>query len=197
MSFDDLLAGLERARAGGAVNRRYDPPTGLSLWIYSSSCVYDDLWDEFSLMARGLILHEGRREVVATPFPKFFNAGERQGTTTDGTTTSGTTTNATVPDGPFEAFEKLDGSLVILFRFDGRWRTATKGAFASEQARWALTRLPRSRLRRPRRTRRGRDLPPGGDLPREPGRRSLPEAGARPSRRLRCGWFGDVLRRTS
>ena len=141
MSFDDLLAGLERARAGGAVNRRYDPPTGLSLWIYSGSCVYDDLWNEFSLIARGLILHEGRREVVATPFPKFFNAGERQGTTTDGTTTSGTTTNATVPDGPFEAFEKLDGSLVILFRFDGRWRTATKGAFASEQARWALTRL--------------------------------------------------------
>ncbi len=124
--FDDLLAGLTAARNAGLVSRKFDPATGRSLYCYTSRCVYEDGWETFSLMSRGLILHEESKQVVATPFPKFFNAGER---------------GAPIPDLPFEAFEKLDGSLVIIHHHDSRWCAATKGAFDSPQAIWAEARL--------------------------------------------------------
>ena len=47
-----------------------------------------------------------------------------------------------MPDLPFEAFEKLDGSPIVIYHHDGAWRTATKGSFDSAQARWAAERLP-------------------------------------------------------
>jgi RNA ligase len=110
MPFEALLAGLKRAVAAGLVCRRWS--AGLSLYVYTPRCVYEDAWDEFTLLARGLILDEAAGAVVATPFPKFFNVGERHGA---------------VPDLKFEAFEKLDGSLIICFWHDGKWRAATKG----------------------------------------------------------------------
>lgn len=133
MSFDTLLAGLDRACGLGFVHRRADPASGLQLFIYTPHCVYEDGWDEFSLMARGLILDVAGRRIAATPFPKFFNAGERRGE---------------IPDLPFEAYEKLDGSLIIAFHHDGRWRAATKGAFNSAQAVWAQARLDAADLSR-------------------------------------------------
>jgi len=96
------------------------------LLIYTPRCVYEDGWDEFTVMARALIVDEAAGQVVATPFPKFFNVGERRGE---------------VPDLTFEAFEKLDGSLIIAFHHTGRWCAATKGTFDSEQAIWTQTRL--------------------------------------------------------
>ena len=114
------------------VYRKFQPSTGLSLWIYSPRCVYEDGWDHVTTIARGLILHEENRTVVATPFPKFFNAGERLGS---------------IPNLPFETFEKLDGSLMIVFRHEGKWRAATKGSFESEQARWAQARLDEGDLK--------------------------------------------------
>ena len=126
VAFDQLICSLEEARAAGLVFRRYHPATGLSLFRYSDKCVYDRAWTEAALIARGLILHEERKLVVATPFPKFFNAGER---------------GLPIPYLPFEAFEKLDGSLIIIFHHDGRWVASTKGAFDSSQAQWAQARL--------------------------------------------------------
>ncbi|MDO9428194.1 MAG: RNA ligase [Methylobacterium sp.] len=126
MAFGDLIAGLEKARVAGLVSRKTCPETGLVLYCYTQRCVYDHGWDAFTLLARGLIVCPYRCAVIATPFPKFFNVGER---------------HATVPDLPFEAFEKLDGSLIIAFHDDGKWRTATKGAFDSSQAVWAQARL--------------------------------------------------------
>lgn len=121
MDFDTLYAGLEAARSAGMVVRKDCPATGRALYVYSNGCVYDNGWDDFTLLARGLILHPERRQIVATPFPKFFNAGER---------------NGTIPDLPFEVFEKVDGSLAIIHYFDG-WRATTKGSFDSDQAKWA------------------------------------------------------------
>ncbi|TXN41715.1 2'-5' RNA ligase [Methylobacterium sp. WL30] len=128
MAFNDLIDGLEKARAAGFVSRKMCRATGLLIYCYTQRCVYDHGWDRYSLLARGLIVDYDAGAVVATPFPKFFNLGER---------------GAVVPDLPFEAFEKLDGSLIIAFHHagSGRWRTATKGAFDSSQAVWAQARL--------------------------------------------------------
>jgi RNA ligase len=77
MSFDQLLLGLKGALHAGLVSRRFDPETGRSIWCYTNRCVYDNAWDDYTLIARGLILDEAASTVVATPFPKFCNAGER------------------------------------------------------------------------------------------------------------------------
>jgi RNA ligase len=126
VAYDDLIAGLERARALGLVYRRADAGGDLHLYVYTPRCVYEDGWDAFTLLARGLIVDHQAGRLVATPFPKFFNLGERLGT---------------APALPFETFEKLDGSLIIVFHHGGRWRAATKGAFDSAQAAWAQARL--------------------------------------------------------
>lgn len=125
MPFDELADGLDRARAEKLVYERRGPD-GLTLYVYAERCVYDAAWTPFTRSARGLILDRPNRRIVATPFPKFFNLGEL---------------GHAIPDEPFEAWEKLDGSLIIVYHHDGSWRAATKGAFASSQARWAQERL--------------------------------------------------------
>lgn len=130
LTFPELHAALEARVKTGTVTRDRRGP--LALYHYSSRCVYDVLWDDISLLARGLILDVDRGELVATPFPKFFNYGER---------------DAKLPDEPFHAFEKLDGSLGIVFFHDDRWQVTTKGAFGASQARWAEARLAQWDLR--------------------------------------------------
>lgn len=125
MPFRDLHAGLLQARDAGHVSEQVSSD-GLRLYCYSKACVYERAWSPVTLVARGLILDPEREVVVATPFPKFFNVGER---------------DQPIPDLPFEVFDKLDGSLLILFSHAGEWRTATKGSFNSDQARWAKAHL--------------------------------------------------------
>jgi len=121
ISYDELIAGLREAQANQAVYSKTDP-SGLELWNYTQSCTYDKKWTQFSLAARGLILDPATRSVVATPFPKFFNLGEN---------------GEGMPNESFEVFEKLDGSLIILFNHQGTWRAVTRGAFGTAQALWA------------------------------------------------------------
>lgn len=120
MAFDDLWNGLQFAKAEKLVNENV--ADGLHLFCYTDSCVYDRGWNPITMLARGVILDPENKRIVATPFPKFFNVGEGQ---------------SIVPDLSFETFEKLDGSLIILFHHNGAWRCATKGSLSSDQAKWA------------------------------------------------------------
>lgn len=131
--FDELYLGLSAAVAEGLIyeKRGEGELSSLRLYCYSDECVYSRLWSPITLIARGLILDISSREVVATPFPKFFNHGELLEERSLGL--------GTVPDLPFETFEKMDGSLIILYYYAGRWRCATKGSLYSEQAVWAET----------------------------------------------------------
>lgn len=91
----------------------------LSIYNYSRTCQYDGVWDDITKMCRGLILdREGN--VIAKSFNKFFNYEEL--------------TLNDIPEEPFEVFEKLDGSLGILFWYQGKWILASKGSFTSDQA---------------------------------------------------------------
>jgi RNA ligase len=121
LTFDELWNGLQQAKAEKLVSENIGTD-GLRLFCYSDSCVYDKGWNDITMLARGVILDPESKRVVATPFPKFFNVGEKADT---------------IPDLPFETFEKLDGSLIILFHHKGEWRTATKGSLGSDQAKWA------------------------------------------------------------
>lgn len=125
VDYDTLVGGLNAAIADGVVYERQDG--NLSLFCYTTRAVYDEVWNLFTSVARGLILDRADRRIVATPFPKFYNLGEG---------------GRTAPSESFEAFEKLDGSLIIAFHHDGAWRTATKGDFNSTQAKAAMSMLP-------------------------------------------------------
>jgi RNA ligase len=121
MPYDELVAGLEQARVDKLVYRR-DRADGLQLYCYTSRCVYEGAWGDHTQCARGLILNPATQRIVATPFPKFFNLGEH---------------GIGFPDAAFDVYEKVDGSLIIIFYFEDAWHTATKGSFDSRQALWA------------------------------------------------------------
>jgi RNA ligase len=125
VSVSELLEQIEAARANRLIYERQGPD-GLRLYVYSIHCVYEGAWTLPTIAARGLIVDTANKQIIATPFPKFFNLGER---------------GEPAPDLAFRAYEKLDGSLIVIYHHDGRWRTATKGSFDSPQAQWAEARL--------------------------------------------------------
>jgi hypothetical protein len=88
---------------------------------YSQTVQYERHWVPETLMSRGLIT-DLQGKVVARPFGKFFNLDEHIGLI------------GPVPEEPFEVFEKMDGSLGIIYHWDGMPHIATRGSFESEQA---------------------------------------------------------------
>ena len=95
----------------------------LVLYGYTDKCTFDRAWDEYTRVARGLILNKNTGQVVAKPFPKFFNLGEMEETFLTNLPTCG-----------YKAYEKVDGSLGIIFYYDGEWQVSTRGSFYSDQA---------------------------------------------------------------
>lgn len=103
----------------GYVNVQKHPTHELFIYNYSPLAQYERVWNEVTLACRGLIL-DGQFDVVARPFQKFFNLGEIE--------------NQQLPNESFEVFEKLDGSLGILYWADNQPFIATRGSFMGEQA---------------------------------------------------------------
>jgi len=120
-TYEDLLQGLLVGRDAGLISMRR--LGDLEQFTYTRECQYSKSWNPFTIMARGLIIDTQLKRVVGAPFPKFFNFGEQA--------------ELVIPDEPFEATEKYDGSLIIIFWHQGEWLTATKGSFDSSQARAA------------------------------------------------------------
>ena len=126
MNFDELVQGLFAEISDGNINVNYHPEfPHLALFKYSQDCVTERKWNKFSLMARGLILDLKNKEVVASPFIKFFNYSEIE------------PGSVSILHPEFTVTEKIDGSLGIMFAFEGKFRFATAGSFISEQAKWA------------------------------------------------------------
>jgi len=98
----------------------------LVLFNYTHAAQFEGRWNWFERVSRGLILDVKTGEIVARPFDKFWNWGERD-RTSDARLVSVT--------------EKLDGSLGVLYRTQGQYAIATRGSFDSEQAEWATTEL--------------------------------------------------------
>lgn len=98
----------------------------IRIFNYTQHCQFEGAWDEVTKQCRGLILNVETGEIIARPFPKFFNYGEY------------ISKGWTIPNGIPKITEKLDGSLGILYQLEGNKRAiATRGSFVSEQAQWA------------------------------------------------------------
>lgn len=102
----------------------------LVLYNYTDKCTYEKVWDKYTLECRGLIFEKSTGRVIARPFGKFFNLGENENTQLN-----------SLPNENYSCFEKMDGSLGILYHYNENWNAATRGSFASEQAKQAAEML--------------------------------------------------------
>jgi RNA ligase len=110
---------LDQMLRDNYVRMQKHPSESLFIYNYTAKAQYDKIWNECTLSCRGLIMNESK-EIIARPFLKFFNLGEDVG--------------QKIPQEAFEVFEKMDGSLGILYWIDGQPYIATRGSFTSKQA---------------------------------------------------------------
>ncbi|MFF9011520.1 RNA ligase [Streptomyces sp. NPDC014870] len=134
LTLQELLPAQELAAAidAGHVTRKAHPELPLSIYTYTRSCQYERIWNQVTTRCRGLVADDATGEIVALPLPKFFNIGEHE---------AGQPYAPALPDEPFEVYDKVDGSLAVIFHYAGRWQVASKGSFISAQATWAQRRL--------------------------------------------------------
>jgi RNA ligase len=118
------IAELKQLVEAKYINVQQHPEADLFIYNYSQKTQFEGLWNDTTLACRGLILNKNN-EIVARPFKKFFNFEEYQ--------------SAEIPKEEFDVYEKMDGSLGILYWVDNKPFIATRGSFASEQALWATT----------------------------------------------------------
>ena len=122
MKYD--LDRINKYIADGLVVKQEHPSLPISIYNYSRTCQYESKWDDITINCRGLVL-DNEGNVIAKPFPKFFNYEELEGLKFR---------ESKIPNETFDVFEKMDGSLGILFNYGGEWIMATRGSFTSEQA---------------------------------------------------------------
>ena len=93
------------------------PTLPLTIYNYSQATQYEAKWDEVTLSCRGLVFDDNGNQ-VSYPFKKFFNIEENKHT----------------PTNDFEIYEKVDGSLITVFNYNGGWVVSSRGSFTSDQA---------------------------------------------------------------
>ena len=113
---------FQQAIEDNLIYRTRHPEYPYSIYKYSQACTYSGSWNEVTTASRGLILHDETGEIIARPFPKFFNYSEGK-------------TPAELMVGDIHVTEKLDGSLGISYiNPQGEMEITTAGGFQAEQA---------------------------------------------------------------
>lgn len=118
---------LVKAISAGFVREQFHPSLQLMIFNYAEKAVFEREWTSVTRQCRGLIVHTKTNEVIARPFPKFFNHGEPLAP-------------IIALNEPVLVTDKVDGSLGILYPTgDGGHAVATRGSFTSEQAQHATS----------------------------------------------------------
>lgn len=109
---------IEKLIEEGFIKRNKHPSFDLYIYNYTAKTQYENYWVPETLQCRGLITN-GKGEIIARPFTKFFNIEQM---------------SETLLTDSFKVFEKLDGSLGILYFQHNIPYIATRGSFVGEQA---------------------------------------------------------------
>lgn len=115
---------LDELTAEGYLRKVISPCGKLMLYNYTDKCTYEKKWNKHTLNARGTVYEIATGKIVATAFPKFFNFKELQPVIQ----------KTLMKKTKFTVCEKMDGSLGIVYFYDGKWRVNTRGSFSSDQA---------------------------------------------------------------
>ena len=117
-----MIERLQKYHEDGLLMKQTHPTKDLYIWNYTPRVQYESLWDDITMQCRGLITNS-KGDVIAEPFGKFFNYEE----VIDKDLIPWDSEYAHIQD-------KMDGSLGILFFYDGEWIMSTRGSFTSEQS---------------------------------------------------------------
>jgi RNA ligase len=106
----------------------------LAMLHYKEDCVFNQNWPTFAKMCRGLIVDMKNQTILAHPFEKFFNMDQQPETAYD----------ILKDQKDFEISEKLDGSMLTLFKnpTDNQYYLTTKGSFDSDHGKFATSIMP-------------------------------------------------------
>jgi len=133
---------LERAE-GPDIIKNVSPDGKYVKFKYTEHAIYNLIWDEITLNARGHVFRLSDGECVLRPWSKFFNYGELFMESGLPTQLHGMLSRipgfepiANLND-PRTATDKLDGSLCIAGIVDGALLCTTSGAFTAWQGSWA------------------------------------------------------------
>jgi len=110
---------LDQLIENGYILVNQHPTLPLRILNYSRKAQFEKLWNEYTLMCRGMVIDD-KYNIVARPFVKFFNYEEHK--------------PEEIPNTNFEVYDKMDGSLGIIFNYADEWHVATRGSFVSDQA---------------------------------------------------------------
>ena len=124
MTNKEYLKNLDKLVEDGYLRKVISPCKKLVLYNYTDHCTYEKKWNKYTLNARGTVYEIETGKVIARAFPKFFNFGEL----------AKSKQRNILKKTDFEVFEKMDGSLGIVYFYDGKWRVNTRGSFTSDQA---------------------------------------------------------------
>lgn len=114
-----MIETLEKYHNDGLILKQTHPTFDLTIWNYTPKVQYEKLWDDVTIQCRGLVTNS-KGEIIARPFKKFFNYEEHK--------------PEDIPNEEYEVYEKMDGSLGILFNYENEWILATRGSFTSPQS---------------------------------------------------------------
>jgi RNA ligase len=109
---------LKQMVAERTVNVQKHPTLPLYIYKYSITCGFEKKWNPATLAARGLVLDENGIQ-YNSPFPKFFNIEELEGLGIE------------LPNEPYVAYKKIDGSLIQAFFYKGDLIYTSSGSFDS------------------------------------------------------------------
>ena len=93
------------------------PERDLLIWNYTDIVQMRGPWDDITTLTRGLVTDK-EGNIKARSFKKFHNIEQQIFTPTE----------------KFKVYEKLDGSLGILFWHENTWILCSRGSFTSDQA---------------------------------------------------------------
>lgn len=99
------------------IKRDTHPNLPLYIWNYTEKVQFKKLWDDLTIICRGLVT-DFNGNIIARSFSKFHNMEEVN----------------ELPNLDYTIFEKVDGSLGILFNYQDEWIFCSRGSFKSEQA---------------------------------------------------------------
>lgn len=119
---------IEEQVEQGYIRANKHPKFDLTIYNYTNKAQYDWHWTLETRLCRGLII-DSNRNIIARPFEKFFSLDQL------------TQMGQELPNEPFEVFDKIDGSLGILYWYKNEPYIATRGSFDSEQAIFATNLL--------------------------------------------------------
>ena len=110
----------------GFVQRQKHKQFPLDIFTYTRKTVYENVWDNVTSRCRGIVVHRETGEIIARPFEKFHNYRSDL---------------ATVSPEQFSVqpviWEKVDGFMCTLYRWEGQPYIASKGSFTSIHSKWA------------------------------------------------------------